>query len=112
MSRAALHRTPRLAVRYSAITMRKDVPVAAFWSDTENNKDGFFTPNDLNAYSFNSITSKRNPDGTVTIHLGGDPKAANYLPITDGWNYLVRCYLPGWQIIEGNWTPPEPQSVD
>lgn len=93
------------------LTMPRDVPVQAFWSVTVYNKEGFFTPNDLNAYSFNSITSKRNTDGTVTLHFGGDPQAANYLPITDGWNYIVRCYLPGWQVLEGNWTPPKPQAV-
>jgi hypothetical protein len=93
------------------LTMPRDVPVEAFWSVTVYNKDGFFTPNTLNAYSFNSITSTRNADGTVTIHFGGDPKADNFLPITVGWNYVVRCYLPSWQIIEGNWTPPEPQLV-
>jgi hypothetical protein len=94
------------------LTMPKDVPVEAFWSVTVYDKDGFFTPNDLNAYSFNSVTAKRNDDGTVTIHFGGDASATNYLPITDGWNYIVRCYLPGWQIIEGNWTPPAPQPVE
>ena len=93
------------------LTLPKDVPVEAFWSVTVYNKDGFFTPNELNAYSFNSITSKRNADGTVTIHFGGDPKADNFLPITEGWNYIVRCYLPGWQILEGNWTPPQPMPV-
>ncbi len=49
-------------------------------------------------------SSKPNDDGTVAIHFGGDPTATNYLPITDVWNYIIRCYLPGWQIIEGNWT--------
>ncbi len=93
------------------LTMPKDVPVQAFWSVTVYNKDGFFTPNSLNAYSFNGITAKPNADGTVTIHFGGDEKASNYLPITDGWNYIVRCYLPGWQIVEGNWKPPAPQLV-
>lgn len=88
------------------LVMPKDVPVQAFWSVTVYNKEGFFTPNDRNAYSFNSLTAQRNDDGTVTIHFGGDPSAANYLPITEGWNYIVRCYLPGWQIIEGNWQPP------
>ncbi|MCA9187113.1 MAG: DUF1254 domain-containing protein [Planctomycetales bacterium] len=93
------------------LTMPKDIPVQAFWSVTVYNKDGFFTPNDLNAYSFNSKTANANPDGTITIHFGGDPSANNYLPIEDGWNYLVRCYLPGWQIIEGNWTPPSAEPV-
>lgn len=90
----------------------KGVPVEAFWSVTVYNKDGFFTPNELNAYSFNSITAQRDDDGSVTIHFGGDTKATNYLPITDGWNYIIRCYLPGWQIIEGNWKPPKPQPVE
>jgi len=94
-----------------ALTMPKEVPVQAFWSVTVYNKDGFFTPNNLDAYSFNSVTAKRNNDGTVTIHFGGDATATNYLPITDGWNYAIRCYLPGWQIIEGNWTPPAAQPV-
>jgi hypothetical protein len=93
------------------LTMPEDVPVEAFWSVTVYNKDGFFTPNELNAYSYNSITAKLNKDGSVTIHFGGSPKTTNYLPITDGWNYIVRCYLPGWKIIEGNWTPPKPQPV-
>jgi len=94
------------------LTMPKDVPVQAFWSVSVYNKDGFFTPNSLNAYSYNSITAKRNEDGTVTIHFGGDAAATNYLPITNGWNYTIRFYLPGWQIIEGNWTPPTPQLVE
>jgi len=94
------------------LTMPKDVPVQAFWSVTVYNKEGFFEPNNLNAYSFNSITAKPNGDGTVTIHFGGDPKASNYLPITDGWNYIVRCYLPGWEVIEGNWQPPAPQLAE
>lgn len=93
------------------LTMPKDVPVEAFWSVTVYNKDGFFTPNDLNAYSFNSVTAESNQDGSVTIHFGGNPTSSNYLPITNGWNYVVRCYLPGWQIIEGNWKPPAPQLV-
>lgn len=93
------------------LTLPKHVPVEAFWSVTVYNQDGFFTPNDLNAYSFNSVTAQRNDDGTVTIHFGGDAKAANYLPITPGWNYVVRCYLPGWQILEGNWKPPEAQAA-
>ena len=94
------------------LTMPKDVPVEAFWSVTLYNKDGFFTPNKLNAYSYNSVTADKNDDGSVTIHFGGDPKSKNYLPIEDGWNYVIRCYLPSWQIVEGNWTPPEPQLVE
>jgi len=94
------------------LTMPKDVPVQAFWSVSVYNKDGFFEPNSLNAYSFNSVTAKSNKDGTVSIHFGGEAAAANYLPITDGWNYVVRCYLPGWPMMEGNWVPPKPQPAE
>ena len=46
-----------------------------------------------------------------TIHFGGDPSRTNFLPITEGWNYIVRLYQPGWQIIEGSWAPPAPNRV-
>lgn len=88
------------------LTMPKDVPVGGFWSVTVYNKDGFFEPNPLNAYSKNNVTGKKNADGSMTIHFGGDPSADNYLPITAGWNYLVRLYLPETEILEGDWSPP------
>ncbi|TWT47772.1 DUF1214 domain-containing protein [Botrimarina hoheduenensis] len=88
------------------LTMPKDVPVGAFWSVTVYNKDGFFEPNQLGAYSKNNVTGKKNADGSMTIHFGGDPGADNYLPITEGWNYLVRLYLPETEILEGDWIPP------
>jgi hypothetical protein len=88
------------------LTMPKDVPVQAFWSVTVYNKEGFFTPNKHNAYSVNNVTGKKNDDGTTTIRFGGSPDQANFLPITEGWNYIVRLYLPGWEILEGNWNPP------
>lgn len=93
------------------LTMPKDVPVEAFWSVTVYNAEGFFEKNEYNAYSFNSVTADRNDDGGVTIHFGGDPKQSNFLPITKGWNYIIRAYLPGWQILEGSWTPPAPQAA-
>ncbi|MCE8515636.1 DUF1214 domain-containing protein [Ruegeria pomeroyi] len=91
------------------LTMPKDVPVDAFWSVTVYNKDGFFEKNEYDAYSFNSVTADRNDDGSVTINFGGDPSQSNFLPITDGWNYIIRAYQPKWQILEGDWTPPAPQ---
>jgi hypothetical protein len=94
-----------------ALTMPKDVPVGAFWSVSVYNKDGFFEPNELNLYSKNSVTGKKGPDGGMTIHFGGNPKADNYLPITEGWNYLVRLYLPGNEVLEGDWNPPTPVPV-
>lgn len=93
------------------LNMPKDVPVQAFWSVSVYNKDGFYEPNKYNAYSINNVTAKKNSDGSVTIHFGGDPKKPNFVPITEGWNYVVRMYMPGAQILEGDWNPPAPQPV-
>jgi len=58
------------------------------------------------------VTAKKNKDGSVTIHFGGDPKADNFLPITDGWNYIVRLYRPRPELLEGKWKFPEPEVVE
>ena len=85
----------------------KDVPVSGFWSITVYNARGFMEKNDLNAYSFNNVTAKKDQDGGVTIHFGGDPSASNYLPITKGWNYVVRLYQPKKELVDGKWKFPD-----
>lgn len=90
----------------------EDVPVDEFWSISVYNKDGSFEKNEQNAYTVNNITAQRNADGSVTVHFGGDQTATNYLPITPGWNYLLRLYRPRTQILDGSWTPPRPRPVD
>ena len=89
----------------------KDVPVDGFWSVSVYNKDGFFEKNRYNAYSFNNFTAQPNSDGGFTIHFGGDPKAINFIPITDGWNYTVRMYEPHQEVIDGKWAFPAPQPL-
>jgi len=89
-----------------------EVPVDGFWSVTVYNEDGFFTANPQNAYSLNNITAQRSADGSVGIQFGGcDGSLANCLPITPGWNYLVRLYRPRQEILDGSWTFPEAQPV-
>ena len=85
------------------------VPVDGFWSITVYNKNGFMEKNDQDAYSYNNVTAKKNADGSITIHFGGDPGAVNHLPITPGWNYVVRMYQPRQEIIDGSWTFPKAQ---
>jgi len=86
----------------------KDVPVDAFWSVTVYDPKGMFIVNEHDAYSYNSVTAKKNEDGSATIHFGGDPAQDNFLPIVPGWNYIVRMYRPQKEIIEGTWKFPVP----
>lgn len=85
-----------------------DVPVDGFWSISVYNADGFFEPNAADAYSVNSVTAERDPDGTITVRFGDHGTgAANCLPITEGWNYLIRLYRPRTEILDGTWTFPQ-----
>jgi hypothetical protein len=90
----------------------KDVPVDGFWSVSVYNAEGYYEPNQYDAYSLNSITAKKAKDGTVTIQFGDcDGKIANCLPTTKGWNYMVRLYRPRGDILDGKWTFPEAQPL-
>ena len=89
----------------------RDVPVRAFWSITVYDADGFIPENDLGVYSYNDTTAEPNPDGSFTIHLGGDADRINHLPIADGWNYAIRMYEPEPQVLDGRWTFPSIEPV-
>jgi len=94
------------------LNVPKDVPVRAFWSVIVYDANGFIPENDLGIYSYNNVTAKPNEDGSITIHFGGDPEQINYLPITEGWNYVIRMYEPGEEILDGSWTFPKIVSVE
>lgn len=88
------------------------VPVDGFWSVTVYNKDGYFTPNPQHAYSLNSVTAQRDAHGRFVIQFGGcDAATTNCLPITAGWNYLVRLYRPRNELLTGEWTFPDAEPM-
>ena len=89
------------------LNVPQDVPVRAFWSVTVYDANGFIPENELGIYNYNNVTAKPNEDGSVTIHFGGDPDQINYLPIAAGWNYVIRMYEPGEEILDGSWTFPK-----
>jgi hypothetical protein len=97
---------PRLPIGAYELTVA-DVPVDAFWSISVYNAEGFFEPNPAGSYSVNSVTGSRNDDGSITVrfgeHLDGTP---NVIPITEGWNYLIRLYRPHAEILDGTWKFP------
>jgi len=89
------------------------VPVDAFWSITVYNAEGYLQANSLDRHNLNNLTAQKNADGSITVQFGGcDSQAPNCLPITPGWNYIVRLYRPRREILNGSWRFPEAQPVE
>ena len=100
-------------MRYAVYTLSvKDVPLDGFWSITLYNAEGYLVKNDRDALFLNSITARKDPDGSVTIRLGGcHGPMPNCLPTMNGWNYMVRLYRPRQEILDGAWKFPKAQPV-
>jgi hypothetical protein len=96
-------------------------PVEAFWSVTMyDGKSQLLIENSINRYLINSPMLpglKKNPDGSLTLHIQKDSpgadKESNWLPAPDGEMYLVmRLYWPKTEVPSilppgtGSWQPP------
>jgi len=90
----------------------KDVPVDGFWSVSVYNKAGYFEKNTYNSYTINNTSAVKNSDGSITVHFGGDPKQTNFIPITEGWNYIIRIYRARTEILDGSWVFPNPVKIN
>ncbi|MCI3206379.1 MULTISPECIES: DUF1254 domain-containing protein [Pandoraea] len=89
------------------------VPVDGFWSVSVYNANGYFEPNSANAYTVNNVVAKHGPDGSVDVQFGGcTADSANCLPISAGWNYMVRLYRPQHALLDGRWQFPVAQPVE
>lgn len=86
----------------------KDIPVDGFWSVSVYNKDGFFEPNELKRNAVNNVSGRKDADGSITVQFGGCAATGpdNCIPITEGWNYVVRLYRPRPEVQNGTWTLP------
>jgi len=94
------------ATRYNLTV--KDVPVDAFWSISVYNAAGYFERNAQNLYTLNNLTAKRESDGSIAVQFGDCAESvANCLPVTPGWNYMVRLYKPQASVLDGSWRFPE-----
>jgi hypothetical protein len=90
----------------------RDVPVDGFWSISVYDAKGYFQKNARNAYTLNNITAKTGDDGATSVQFGDcKDETPNCLPITRGWNYIVRLYRPRAPIIDGTWKFPEAEPI-
>lgn len=87
-------------------------PVAAFWSITMYDAEGYQVANELERFALGDRDPlKYNPDGSLDILIqrlnpGGEHEA-NWLPAPDGpLGITMRLYAPRNEIPEGRWVPP------
>ncbi|MDF2235756.1 DUF1254 domain-containing protein [Albimonas sp. CAU 1670] len=105
--------SPGLPVGEYRIEVPAEVPVGAFWSVSLYDAARYFVPNPLGAYVVNSVSGARNADGSMTVHLGGcEDGRVNCLPLVEGWQYTIRLYQPGPEILNGSWSFPPVQPIN
>lgn len=79
----------------------------AFWSITVYGSDGFMK-SDNNIVNDRNVTL--NSDGTFTVHYGSEAlcgQQPNRVDTTEGWNFLMRVYRPGEQVLDRTYALPE-----
>jgi hypothetical protein len=89
-------------------------PVAAFWSVTMYDAEGFQAANPINRYALGD----RDPlvyqsDGSLDItisHTEPEQQEANWLPAPTGpLGITMRLYAPEIGVLDGTWSPPPVQ---
>jgi hypothetical protein len=78
----------------------------AFWSITVYGADGYLkSENSI----INPTNVEMNGDGTFTVHFGSKELCGdvpNRVDVSEGWNFLMRVYLPGQSVIDGTYKLP------
>jgi hypothetical protein len=78
-----------------------------FWSITVYGDDGFMK-SDNNLINASNVTL--NKDGTFTAYFGSEAVCGdvpNRVDTTDGWNFLLRVYVPGESVLKGEYKIPD-----
>lgn len=89
-------------------TATYDVPEnGAFWSITMYGATGFI---ESEASIVNSSNVTLNDDGTFTAFFGSEALCGdvpNRLDTPEGWNFMMRIYLPGPSVLDGSYVLPD-----
>ncbi len=87
-------------------------PVAAFWSLTMYDVEGFQIPNDLNRFALGDRDPLvLNENGSLDLYLQqsnpGSDRQSNWLPSGPGpLGAMLRLYAPKPEVLTGRWHPP------
>jgi hypothetical protein len=88
-------------------------PVAAFWSLTMYDAQGFQVANPINRFAIGDRDAlKFNADGSLDLYVQnqspGSEKEGNWLPApkSGALGLTLRLYAPRQQALDGRWNPP------
>ncbi len=87
-------------------------PVAAFWSVTMYDGEGYQVGNELNRFAIGDRDQLAfNNDGSLDIYVQhanpGPDRVSNWLPAPEGpLGVTMRLYAPEHSVLDGSWSPP------